>query len=63
MVHPYKSAAHRNDPKWIKGLAPYREAAVSREGERADLKATIRNHGTDEDPKALAQAAYETKDN
>ena len=63
MSHPYKSHAHHNDPKWLKGLAPFKETAVSREGERADLKATQRNHGVDEDPKALAEAAYETKDN
>ncbi len=53
MAHPYKEAAHRNDPKWIKGLETPK---VHREFERADLKATLIPRTGN--AKITAQAAY-----
>ena len=50
-MHPYKSQARDNNPKWMKGVEKYVEKKAS------DLSATVRNHGGD--PKATAQAAYE----
>ena len=50
-MHPYVKAAHRNDPKWVKGLDMHKEAKAS------DLTATIRNNGGD--ARITAQAAYE----
>lgn len=44
MAHPYKSAAHKNDPHWVSALAD-------------DITATLRNHGGD--PKITSKAAYE----
>lgn len=52
MSHPYKSAAHKNDPKWVKGLEQYVEKATSE-----DVTATIRNYGGNR--KVTAEAAYE----
>ncbi len=56
MSHPYKSAAHKNDPKWIKGLETPKQHNVY---EAADLKATIRDKTAN--PKVTAQAAYTKK--
>ena len=53
MAHPYKSAAHKTDPKWLKGLQSLK---VHDEQNSKDLKATIRNHGGN--PEITAQAAY-----
>ncbi len=51
MAHPYKSAAHKNDPKWMRGLQPY----VQEHGQ-ADVDDVVRNYGSD--PKATEEAAY-----
>ena len=40
MAHPYKSAAHKNDPRWLKNLNQYVESATE-----ADVTDTIRNYG------------------
>ena len=53
MSHPYKSAAHKTDPKWVKGLESLK---VKDETVVKDTKATIRNHGGN--PEITAQAAY-----
>ena len=50
MSHPYKSAAHKNDPKWVKNLNPYVEKA-----KKADVDRLIDNYGGDK--KATNQAA------
>lgn len=55
MSHPYRSAAHKNDPSWLRGLQPFVEKAID-----ADVKDTVRNYGSD--PKATAEAAYEPKE-
>lgn len=39
MAHPYKAAAHKNDPKWIKGLETEQKNTVF---QRADTEATMR---------------------
>lgn len=51
MAHPYKSAAHKNDPSWLRGLDQYVEKAID-----ADIDATIRNYGGDRE--TTAKAAY-----
>lgn len=50
MAHPYKAAAHKNDPKWVRNLNQYVEKAKTE-----DVKAVIRNYGGDE--KATTEAA------
>jgi hypothetical protein len=52
-----KSAAHKNDPKWLGGLQKYTEA--DRAANAKDNAATLRNHGGDS--KALDRAAYSSK--
>ncbi len=52
MAHPYKEAAHRNDPGWIKNLNKY----VVPEATDKDAKAVQRNYGGD--AKTTAKAAY-----
>lgn len=56
MAHPYKSAAHKNDPKWIKGLETPKEHM---EFKRKDLNATLRDKTAN--PAVTAQAAYAKK--
>jgi hypothetical protein len=57
MAHPYKAAAHRNDPKWVKNLNPLVEKA-----KKDDVDAVIRNYGGDKS--ATMQAArYERPKN
>ena len=43
MAHPYKSAAHKNDPKWVKNLNKY----VVPKANSEDVTATIRNYSGD----------------
>jgi len=52
MAHPFKSAAHKNDPKWVKNLNKY----VVPKATDNDLRATMRNYSGDE--KTTAKAAY-----
>jgi len=52
MAHPYKSAAHRNDPSWLRGIEKYCEDSSA-----ADVTATIKNYGGDK--KTTAKAAYD----
>lgn len=52
MSHPYKSAAHKNDPKWIKNLNKYVVPAATDK----DCKAVQRNYGGDY--KTTMKAAY-----
>lgn len=52
MAHPYRSAAHKNDPKWINNLNKY----VVPEATDEDVTAVIRNYGGD--AQATAKAAY-----
>ena len=50
-MHPYKEAAHKRDPKWMKNLNQYVEKAAY-----GDVEAVIRNYGGD---KAITEkAAY-----
>jgi hypothetical protein len=51
MAHPYKSAAHKNDPSWLRGIQQYVEKAG-----QADVDDTIRNYGGTK--KVLEEAAY-----
>jgi uncharacterized lipoprotein YddW (UPF0748 family) len=55
MAHPYKSAAHKNDPTWLRGLQPFVEKAVD-----ADVKDVVRNYASD--PVETARASYEPKE-
>jgi hypothetical protein len=55
MAHPYRDAAHKNDPSWLRGIQPFVEKATD-----ADVTATIRNYGGD--AKTTAKAAYEPKE-
>lgn len=50
MAHPYRSAAHKNDPRWIKNLNKHVEPA-----KKADVDALIRNYSGDK--AATMQAA------
>lgn len=62
MSHPYRAAAHKNDPKWLDGLKGYQNDSgpVNDGPERTkDTAATVRNYNAD--PKATAQAAYSKK--
>lgn len=43
MAHPYRDAAHKNDPKWVKNLNKYVVPAAT----DADCKAVKRNYGGD----------------
>ncbi len=54
MAHPYKSAGHKNDPSWLRGLQPFVEKAVD-----ADVTDTLRNYGGNR--KVLEDAAYDVK--
>lgn len=56
MAHPYKAAAHKNDPKWVKGLETHKEHLKF---VQADLKATVRDRTAN--PKATSLASYATK--
>lgn len=57
MAHPYKEAAHRNDPKWVKNLNTLVEKKKA-----DDVDAVIRNYGGDKT--ATMQAArYERPKN
>ena len=51
MAHPYKAAAHKNDPKWVRNLDPYVEknnnAPIVEEAKAADTDAVLRNYGGD----------------
>ena len=51
MAHPYKSAAHKNDPKWVNGLNKFKEKA-----EEGDTARVIKNF--DADPKVTREASY-----
>lgn len=42
MAHPYKAAAHKSDPKWVKNLNQHVEKA-----KKEDVEAVIRNYGGD----------------
>ena len=50
MSHPYKDAAHKNDPRWVKNLNKFTEKA-----KKDDVDAIIRNYGGDKN--ATMQAA------
>ena len=50
-MHPYHKAAHKQDPKWLKGLNKYVEPATV-----ADVTDTIRNYAGDKP--TTAKAAY-----
>jgi hypothetical protein len=52
MSHPYKAAAHRNDPKWIGNLNRYVVPAATDN----DAKAVIRNYSGDK--ATTKRAAY-----
>ena len=52
MAHPYKAAAHKNDPKWVKGLDSLKEKTVSDKDIQATLRPRIAN------PAVTALAAY-----
>lgn len=56
MAHPYRAAAHKNDPQWVKGLETPKEQDVY---QQADLRATLRPRIQNE--KVTAQAAYTKK--
>lgn len=56
MAHPYKSAAHKNDPKWVKGLE---NAKMHQQFTDKDLQATVRDKTAN--PRITAQAAYASK--
>lgn len=43
MAHPYKSAAHKSDPKWLGNLNKYVVPAATDN----DVKAALRNYGGD----------------
>ena len=43
MAHPYKTAAHKSDPKWVKNLNKYIVPAATDN----DVKAVIRNYSGD----------------
>ncbi len=43
MAHPYKSAAHKNDPKWVSNLNKYVVPAATDK----DVKAAVKNYGGD----------------
>lgn len=45
MSHPYRSAAHKNDPNWLRGVKPFVEKAG-----QADIDDVIRNYGGDRQP-------------
>lgn len=52
-MHPYRNAAHKNDPKWLGGVKGYvEEPKVA----SADTKVTLRYHGGE--PKVTAKASY-----
>jgi len=55
MAHPYRDAAHKSDPSWLRGLQPFVEKATD-----ADVTDTIRNYGGDK--AVLEKAAYEAKE-
>lgn len=60
MAHPYKAAAHKQDPKWVKGLETDKQHNVYQQADlQADLQATLRDRTAN--PKATAQAAYTKK--
>lgn len=50
MAHPYKAAAHKQDPRWVQNLNKYVEKA-----KKDDVTRAIVNYGGDE--KATMQAA------
>ncbi|MGB4781055.1 hypothetical protein [Candidatus Methylomirabilis sp.] len=50
MAHPYKQAAHKSDPGWVKDLNVHVERA-----KKDDVDAVIRNYGGDKN--ATMQAA------
>lgn len=52
MAHPYKKAAHKNDPKWLSNLNKY----VVPKATDDDLRATVRNYSGDK--ATTAKAAY-----
>ena len=45
MAHPYRDAAHKNDPSWLRGIKPFVEKAG-----QADVAAVLRNYGGDRKP-------------
>ncbi len=49
MAHPYRDAAHKNDPSWVKSLA--KDKAI-----QSDNEATIRNYGSN--PSCTEAATY-----
>jgi hypothetical protein len=62
MSHPYKSVAHKNDPKWVGRLSKQLDAA---EAERKtasdrDVAAITRNYGGDKS--VTDKAAYASKE-
>ena len=40
MAHPYRDAAHKSDPNWLRGIKPF----VEKHGQD-DIDAVIRNYG------------------
>ena len=55
MAHPYRPAAHKNDPNWLRGVQKFVEKSTD-----ADVTDTIRNYGGDK--KTTGKAAYEPKE-
>ena len=55
MAHPYKSAGHKNDPSWLRGLQPFVERKVD-----ADVTDVVRNYASDKTE--TAKAAYEPRE-
>lgn len=53
MSHPYKAAAHKQDPRWLKGLESLKEKSEFVDN---DLKATLRPRLAN--PQVTALAAY-----
>ena len=54
-MHPYRKAAHRNDPSWLRGLQPFVEKATD-----ADVTDVVRNYASDKTE--TAKAAYSPKE-
>ena len=51
-MHPYRKAAHRNDPKWLRGVEKFVEKHSA-----DDIDAVVRNYGGDRE--LNAKAAYD----
>ena len=47
MAHPYKTAAHKNDPNWVKRVRSENLNPDVEKANKADVDASIRNYGGD----------------